>query len=82
MKCGICKKEIKYEEPPQCYIDFHRSWRGKDWIPEKTVTYFSFIHHTINETIDSEVVSSVILCSEGCLMEWCKDVYENGYWKE
>lgn len=82
MKCSMCNKEIKYERPPECYINYHRSWRGKDWEPDKTVTYFQFIHHQDNETQSYDSVDSLYFCSSNCLEEWCKDIAEEGYWRD
>jgi len=82
MKCSICKKKIKYKEPPECFINFHRSWRGKEWKPDKAFLYFKFSHMDVNETQGYDSNNSLYFCSCECLERWCKDIVDNGYWRD
>lgn len=81
MKCSQCGDEITFTEYPECFINFHRSWRGADWNPPKDRLQWFEFHHIEEEGI-SRVDSVLRFCSTKCLMEWCKDIYENGYWQD
>ena len=82
MECSVCKKEIKIDEYPECYIRYHRQWKGSEWKPEKTWTWFEFHQIGANESAGTDVRSVLRFCSSKCLEEWCKDIAENGYWRE
>ena len=82
MKCSVCGHKIKSKEPSNCFLEYHRQYKGKDWKPDKGFTFFKFSQISVNEIEGTNTYSIVLFCSSKCLEEWCRDIADNGYWRQ